>query len=209
MVVVLTTSGAADDEVIRIACCGDSITRGVGSDKPYSEILQDLLGDRFEVQNFGSDASTLLSGGSKPYVTQPECKAAVAFDPACVVIMLGTNDSKSETWQHSKNLQADLRALISEFRSRRTSPRIFVCSPPIVSTGAWGIDPGRLQTNVVPKLRSASKTLRLEYIDVNAAFEGKQAMWYNGVHLNNAGAELVAETVSTAILTSLEKAKAR
>src|SRR5579863_8364775 len=54
---------------IRIACVGDSITAGLGvaTGKSYPSQLQALLGDKWQVQNFGVSGRTLLKKGDHPY----------------------------------------------------------------------------------------------------------------------------------------------
>ena len=63
-------------EKIRVACVGNSITYGSGiknRDKDsYPAQLQRLLGDEYEVVNFGRGGRTGLSKGDRPYIKEPE-----------------------------------------------------------------------------------------------------------------------------------------
>ena len=58
-------------EAVRVACVGDSITYGSGipdrEHNSYPAQLQKLLGDGYEVRNFGVSGATLLKNGDKPY----------------------------------------------------------------------------------------------------------------------------------------------
>src|SRR5579885_3646478 len=69
----LAAAGRADDK-IRVACVGDSITYGAGikdrEHNSYPAQLQKLLGDGYEVRNFGVNGRTLLSKGDLPYVKE-------------------------------------------------------------------------------------------------------------------------------------------
>ena len=58
--------------VVRVACVGDSITAGVGAEggKSYPAQLGKMLGDKWEVRNFGVSGSTLLNHGDLPYQKQ-------------------------------------------------------------------------------------------------------------------------------------------
>ena len=59
-------SGTASAEAkIKIACVGDSITAGVGSQngQSYPTQLQALLGSKYEVKNFGYSGSTAQDDG--------------------------------------------------------------------------------------------------------------------------------------------------
>ena len=56
---------------IKVACIGNSITYGSGiSDRPrdsYPSQLARMLGEKWEVRNFGVGGRTLLKKGDNPY----------------------------------------------------------------------------------------------------------------------------------------------
>jgi hypothetical protein len=68
---------------IKVACVGNSITYGTGlSDRAtqsYPVKLQKLLGERYEVENFGKPGATLLNQGHRPYTRQEEYRKALDF----------------------------------------------------------------------------------------------------------------------------------
>ena len=101
---------------IRVACVGDSITQGVFVDSSvrWTTVLQADLGPHYDVENYGVSGTTLIKSGDSPYWKQPALAQAVAFQPNIVLIMLGTNDSKSQNLPaHPGEFQPDLRALIA------------------------------------------------------------------------------------------------
>ena len=57
----------------------------------YPAQLQNLLGDRFDVRNFGIGGATLIRTG-RPNAWQ-KLDAVKAFQPNVVIIALGTNDT--------------------------------------------------------------------------------------------------------------------
>jgi len=63
--------GATFQDPIKIACVGNSITYGSGvanrEKNAYPEQLQSMLGNTYEVRNFGVGGRTLLKKGDKPY----------------------------------------------------------------------------------------------------------------------------------------------
>lgn len=77
---------------IRVACVGDSITQGSG----YPAKLQVLLGTNYSVGNFGVSGSTVTLNSTKPYMNQTAFEKAQQFQPKVVVIMLGTNDARTD-----------------------------------------------------------------------------------------------------------------
>ena len=89
-------------EPLRVACVGNSITYGYGLSNPATESypaqLQTLLGQNYNVRNFGHSGATLLSRGHRPYIQQEAYKNALAFKPDIVVIHLGINDTDPRNW---------------------------------------------------------------------------------------------------------------
>ena len=74
---------ATAQEKIKVACIGNSVTYGYGHKEPgstsYPTQLQQMLGNKYEVRNFGHSGATLLSKGHRPYINLHEYKAALAF----------------------------------------------------------------------------------------------------------------------------------
>jgi len=81
---------------IKIACVGNSVTYGMGiqdrAEQSYPAQLQQLLGEDFEVANFGHSGATMLKKGHKPFWLQAEFQKSKEFEPNIVVIHLGLND---------------------------------------------------------------------------------------------------------------------
>ena len=71
---------AVAQEKTKVACIGNSVTYGYGHKNPkatsYPTQLQQMLGDKYEVRNFGYSGATLLSKGHRPYINLNEYKAA-------------------------------------------------------------------------------------------------------------------------------------
>ncbi|MEG0456049.1 MAG: GDSL-type esterase/lipase family protein, partial [Bacteroides sp.] len=106
---------------IKVACVGNSITYGSGLADPktqsYPSQLQQLLGEAYEVGNFGKPGATLLNKGHRPYMEQSEYKDALAFAGDIVVIHLGINDTDPRNWPHYRDyFVKDYLALIDSFR---------------------------------------------------------------------------------------------
>ena len=87
----------------RVACVGSSTTYGAGlPDREktcYPAQMQRLLGDGYEVKNFGINGRTMLKHGDFPYWASDAYRDAQAFNPNIVVIYLGGNDSKPQNWK--------------------------------------------------------------------------------------------------------------
>lgn len=200
---------AAYSGVIKLACVGDSITQGVGAEKGKSwpDQIQAMLGDKWQVRNFGVSGSTLLNSGDKPYQKEGAFKKAIEFTPDVVVIILGTNDTKPQNWKHKDSFTADYQDLIGKFTALASKPKIFISYPPyIAGKGNFGIS----EENTVaefPLIDAAAKATGAGVIDVHAALVGKDALIPDRVHPNNDGMTAIATAVFKALTGKAPAAK--
>ena len=188
-------------EPIKVACVGDSITQGVGAQrgKSYPAQLQGLLGDGYQVGNFGVSARTLLKKGDFPYWNEKKYQDALAMEPAIVVIMLGTNDTKPQNWKFEPEFEADYRELVKSFQSLKSKPRVFVCRPvPAPGMGNYGINEENIQKEI-PLIDALAKALGCGVIDMHAALAKFPEMLPDRVHPNTAGAGEMAKAAARAI----------
>ena len=195
----LMTARAA--EPIKVACVGDSITQGVGakSGQSYPAQLQGLLGDGYKIGNFGVSARTLLKKGDFPYWNEKKYQDALAMEPAIVVIMLGTNDTKPQNWKFKAEFDADYRELVKSFQSLNSKPKVFVCRPvPVPGEGNYGINEENIQKEL-PRIDALAKELGCGVIDMHAALAKFPEMLPDRVHPNTAGAGEMAKAAAKAI----------
>lgn len=196
------SGGDQTRERIRVACVGDSITYGYGikdrDHASYPAILQSLLGDQYEVRNFGVSGATLIDRGTRPYSEQDACHEALRFRPQVTVIMLGTNDTNKQAWpDHQQDFVADYSKLIDLFRNASPDVHIWVCLPPPLFRDRgkeWDTDV-ILSSQVIPKVKSIAKASKTELTDLNSVFTNRSSLLPDGVHPNAEGAELMARTV--------------
>ena len=112
-----------------------------------------MLGDKWQVRNFGVSGATMLKKGDKPYDKQKAYTEALAWKPDVVVIKLGTNDSKPQNWKHKQDFAADARALAVAFREVNPAARVFLCLPVPAYPGNFGIRDEVIKGEAVPVLR--------------------------------------------------------
>jgi lysophospholipase L1-like esterase len=191
---------------IKVSCVGDSITFGTGasSGNSYPSQLQRLLGSGYNVGNFGHGGATLLSTGDIPYINQPEYASSGSFNPAVVVIMLGTNDAKDSNWANHSTFNSDYNNLIYHYRSLPSHPVVCVMTPPAVyGSGFGGNMATTLNNTVVPMEETIASNNIAPVIDVHAA-TSNHPEWFaadsNHVHPNDAGAACIAQVVSQEIV---------
>jgi sialate O-acetylesterase len=205
---------------IRVACIGDSITEGVGaSDKArtsYPVVLQELLGNSFEVRNFGRGGCTVLRSATnewaRGYALQPQHRAALAFKPDIVVCNLGINDVSDFAWERfGPDLDASFREtfagdylqIIDEYRKIEPPPKFLMWCPaaPLFKGQRYFGSP-RLQV-IRDALRDVADRSGAEAVDMEAAFRGEKEharFFPDGLHPDDRGHRKIAEAVRQAIV---------
>jgi lysophospholipase L1-like esterase len=177
---------------------GDSITAGLGvpPGKSYPDQLQGLLGDKWQVKNFGVSARTLLKKGDFPYWNEKAFKDAKDFKPDVVIIMLGTNDTKPQNWAHHDDFYGDYKDLVETFKNLPSNPRIFLCRPtPVPEPGNYGINEANLRVEM-PLIDQVATEENAGIIDMHAALAGKPSLFSDRVHPTADGAAVMAQTVA-------------
>lgn len=196
-------------DAVRVACIGNSITDGCGIDMSstygYPARLQQMLGDGYNVRNYGVSARTLLSKGDWPYVNEPEWTYAKDFRPDIVVLKLGTNDSKPQNWVHGDEFEADLRHMINQLKALDTKPEICLALPMKVWENSAGINDSIITNCIIPIIRRVAKKEKAHIIDLHTPFEGDRALIQaDGIHPNREGAAKMAGIIAGEI-KKLEK----
>jgi lysophospholipase L1-like esterase len=188
---------------IRVACLGDSITFGAGIENrdtfSYPTQLAELLGNRFEVRNFGRSGATMAPLGDLPYFGTDEYRAAAAYLPDVVILMLGTNDTKPQNWKGQKAFEQDTRGAIETIHAIKSKPKIWVCLPVPVYGDAWGITAHVLEDGVIQALMEVTNSKKIPVIDLNDALTGHPEMFPDKIHPDGNGAALMAKTIFQAI----------
>lgn len=188
---------------IKVACIGNSITYGAGiKNRPvdsYPSQLGRMLGDHWEVRNFGVSGRTLLNHGDRPYRIEEAFAQAKAFLPDVVVIKLGTNDTKPQNWNFANEFPGDYKQLIHDFQSLSSHPKIYLCKPVPAFAIKWGINDSIIVHGVIPVVENIAKEYQLPVIDLYTALTGKGDLFPDHIHPNPEGAGLMAKVIYKAI----------
>lgn len=203
----ILSSGLSSVFAINVACVGDSITAGYGLSDPgtqsYPAQLQVILGSGYTVGNFGRSGATALKRSDNTYWNSSQYRASINSSPDIVVIMLGTNDSKSWNW-NAANFDSDYRALIAKYQGLRSHPRVYICLiPPVYVPNAFGttFDPSFIQNTVVPAISTIATEAGVTLIDNNTPLLNHPELFNDGVHPNTQGAGVIANMVAYTPLT--------
>ncbi len=186
-------------KIIKVACIGNSITYGAGiKDRikdSYPAQLGRILGDGYEVKNFGFSARTLLLKGDYPYMAEDKFFNAIKWEPDIVIIKLGTNDSKPQNWKFKDEFEADYRKLINAFDTLDSKPNIYVVAAVPVFETRWEISDAVVKNEVNPLIKKIAREEGLQLIDLYPPFIGKGALFPDHIHPNAEGAGEMAKII--------------
>ncbi|NNG11355.1 MAG: SGNH/GDSL hydrolase family protein, partial [Arenibacter sp.] len=195
----LATINAQETKKIKVACIGNSITFGYGiKDRlknAYPEQLARMLGEEYEVKNFGISGRTLLSKGNMPYIETQAYKNALAYNPDIVIIKLGTNDSKDFNWVYKDDFEADYLKLLESFQKLDSKPSIYPCLAVPVYKKGRKISAEVVTNEVNPRIREIAKEQGLKLIDLYTPMLGKGKMFPDAIHPNGEGAGEIAKII--------------
>jgi len=186
----------------KVACIGDSITYGfLIEDREhcsYPAQLQVLLGDGYEVVNFGKSGATLLNRGHRPYCLQEEYAAALAFCPDIAVIHLGINDTDPRNWpNYNGEFIGDYLGLINALKEVNPDVRIIIARLTPLSASHYRFKSGtrdwRLQ--IQKAIEDVAAASGAELIDFDAPLRDRQNLLPDGIHPDAEGASILAKTV--------------
>lgn len=207
--VILLTLAACTSEPVRVACVGDSITYGHGIkdrlNDAYPGVLSSMLGEKYDVRNFGVSGTTTMTGTDMPYVNEQAYKDALEFNPQIVTIKLGTNDSKPYNWKEQEHFKQDLKTLIESFRALPSKPKIWLCLPVPAYGHAWSINDSVIYNGVIPYIREVAQEEDLPLIDLNTPFQGKRQYFPDTIHPNEEGERMIAEIIFDNVFAKKKK----
>ena len=219
---------------LTVACIGDSITEGIGvseadraSDSDPAQ-LQTLLGDGYEVLNYGKSGATLCSSvhsfyQQKAWITYSGYRKALkdrAAEIDVAFIMLGTNEANSDvvTEEWLKNNRAaikedyekNLRMLLNILKQANPDVTVYLVNAP----KSYRTDKPLWETNMqVIRVvqREVANALAVEF-DLHffdmcqySTERMTAADFSDGLHPNKVGYTKIAEKIKDLILNGAEE----
>jgi lysophospholipase L1-like esterase len=220
---------------LTIACIGDSITEGIGvseSDRrinSYPAQLQTLLGDDYEVLNYGKSGATLCSSAhsfyqQKAWITYSGYRKTLkdrAAEIDIAFIMLGTNEANSdvvtEEWLKSNraavkaDYEKNLRMLLNILKQENPDVTVYFVNAP----KSYRADKPLWETNmqVIRSIQSevavaVADEFDLHFVDLYrySSEQMDQADFSDGLHPNKTGYAKLAEKIKDVIQNGAEDA---
>ena len=189
---------------IKLAFIGDSITAGFGTAdharSSYPSQLAQMLGDGWEVKNFGVSGTTLMHSGDVPYIHTASYQQALAYKPDVLVIDLGANDSKPQNFEaHPDDFVPDYKAIIADFQRINPNIKIYAAVPVPAYPENYGIRESVITEKIIPAVQQVVAETHISTIDLHTPMEDKGADFPDKVHPNEAGAKALAKIVYVAL----------
>ena len=156
------------------------------------------------MENFGVGSATVLLDTDKPYMDQIEFVEAKNFLPDIVIIMLGTNDARTDNYQSIENFVSDYMKMVNEIQTLESNPKIFLAKPPPLFDNELELKNENLLAGIIPQIEQIANAEELPLIDIYSALENHPEYFWDGVHPSNEGAAVIANTVYEAIILSTE-----
>lgn len=190
----------------KVACVGNSITYGFlvenREENAYPKQLSRMLGEDYEVANFGHSGSTLLKKGHKPYVKVPEYQAALDFNPDVIVMHLGVNDTDPRNWpEYGDEFVGDYIDLINSFKKVNPKVRVILAQLTPLSASHFRFRTGTRdwRKEIRRAIADVAAATGSELIDFEPPFRDRQNLMPDGIHPNAEGAALLAQSAFKAI----------
>jgi len=187
---------------IRVACIGNSVTFGYGLKNPenesYPTVLQGLLGQKYQVKNFGLSGATLLKRGHRPYYKTKQFEEVMSFKPDIAIIHLGLNDTDPRDWPEFKDdFKSDYSWLIDTLRKQNPNVKLFICRLTPIFNGHPRFKSGtrdwywQIQQQIIEIARANHTGL----IDLTSVLYNRPDLFADNLHPDKEGAAIIAKTV--------------
>ena len=190
------TLPAAAEDMIRVACVGDSITAGT-TGYNYPMYLQEMLGDGYEVKNFGLGGAAVHhkeeKGGGYFWYDSNQYKSSLQYDADIVFVMMGTNDVGSSVLQLKKYFKEDYFTYLVQPYLDKGAEVVMMTSP--FAYEYLMKDPKVINTTIRGYQLELAEEKGLKIIDMNTATAGMRECFPDGLHGNQSGYTVIAETI--------------
>ncbi|MEG1950959.1 MAG: GDSL-type esterase/lipase family protein, partial [Odoribacter sp.] len=191
---------------IKVACVGNSVTYGYlipNREKDcYPAQLARMLGEGYEVVNFGKSGATLLNQGHRPYVKEPEFEKAKKYAADWVVIHLGLNDTDPRDWPNYRDdFIPDYLALIDSFRVVNPTCRIWICRMSPIAHRHPRFKSGTRDwyEQIQRTIEKVAEDAHTGLIDLQEGLYCRPDLLPDALHPTAEGATILAQTVYSAL----------
>lgn len=202
---LLLSLSSISGQTIKIACVGNSVTYGMGIENPeerYPAQLQVMLGDEYEVGNFGHSGATLLKNGYRPYWNLPEFKEALDFEADIVIIHLGLNDTDPRAWpKYRDEFVKDYINLIDTFKYINPDADVKISRMTPIFSGHSRFESSTRDWywQVQDAIEVIAEISKVDLVDLHTPLHIRPDLFPDNLHPTSEEAKIIAETVYGAI----------
>ncbi len=160
--------------------------------------LNQILGEDYQVINYGISGRTLQDEGDYPYRADKFYSESLNCSAEIYLIMLGTNDAKPYNW-NVERYEREFHSFCKEYRDLRNHPRVILMTPPQCyadpKTGKVGFDINAetIDRCITGIIKRQAENLKLEVIDLHELTQNHEDWFDDGVHPNALGNQMIAE----------------
>ncbi|MBR4656088.1 MAG: S-layer homology domain-containing protein [Oscillospiraceae bacterium] len=186
-----------DAVTVTVACVGDSLTYGMGTDDPVKQSYPTRLGRitgpyRFVTERYGHSGATVDYDNASAYAGTVEYADSLNTQAELVLLMLGTNDTIFS--QHRDVFPQDFEKMVRTYQDLPQHPRVIILLPPhFFSDGPMYADSSKNLEEVIEMEKAVAEEMGLSTIDVYGFTEGHFDWSPDGVHFTAEGYQLLAE----------------
>ncbi len=205
-ILFFSTHSFSQNKKIKVACIGNSVTYGYGLKNPaeesYHAQLQEMLGDKYVVNNYGHSGATLLRKGHNPYYKTKEFGEAIKLFPDIAIIHLGLNDTDPRDWNnYSNDFESDYAWLLDTLRKTNPNVKLYICLMTPIFNDHPRFRSGTLDwywkiQNLIPEIAKVNHT---GLIDLHMPFYFHPNLFPDALHPNKEGGVILAKTIYSSI----------
>lgn len=194
-------------EIVTVACVGDSLTffREFEGEKfiNYPTVLQERLGEGYDVTNYGQAGTCVRTDGYYPYRSLRVYRCSVESNADIVVVMIGTNDIWDVNWIDKEHFRKEYLELVDSYMQGEKKPEIYLCTLPKIfmpDGTPLGTGCGERINILSDVIREVANENGYHIIDMNQiTSEHPEWYWIDLLHFSNDGARNIAMVVQNAI----------
>ena len=190
---------------IHIACVGDSITYGAGvlghrRSQSYPAYLQENLGEKYQVLNYGLSGRTLMDEGDVPYRSEKLYQKSLDAKADIYLLMLGTNDAKDYQWDEDAYAK-EIKDFVEAYQTAAPQAKIYLMQPPrAFSTQKdgsikYGIQDAVIGGQMLEIIADTAEQMGVGYIDLYQLTKDHSEWLPDGIHPNAEGNKAIADYI--------------
>lgn len=197
ILLLLFSCSAMAQKPIRIVCIGGSDTHGVQvanrTRNAFPAQLQNLLGRKYDVLNFGVEDAVLFPDAPTAYQKNPAYKNALKAQGDIVVMSFGSRETALLHQYGVGVFETTYGELIHHFQQSKQKCRILLLkATPAYTTDTSLVNQHRVRTDINPALERLAMKYNVEIVDCYGAFVDRADLFPDGIHVSSLGAAVLA-----------------